>query len=138
MTPNYPLHLSRREKQVMDIVYRDEPVSAAEVQERLADDPSYSAVRAVLRSLAAKGLVVHKAEGARYLYRAKIKRTKARMTALANLVETFFSGAEDQLVSGLLELGDLSPEQLDRMAEIIEEARSQEEREGASRRRRGR
>ena len=120
-------HLSRRERQIMDILYERGRAAASEVLERLPDPPSYSAVRAMLRLLEEKGIVLHDREGARYIYRPAVSREKARRSALTRLVRTFFGGSTEQTVAALLEspTAKLDDEQLDRLARLIEEARKE-------------
>lgn len=119
--------LTRRERQIMDVIYRHGEATAAEVQEGLPDPPSYSAVRAMLRKLEEKGHVEHEQEGPRYVYRATLPREEARESALARMVRTFFDGSPSKTVAALLDMsgGDLPDEELDRVAELIERARSQ-------------
>jgi len=89
-------HLSRRERQIMDLLYQHGRLSAAEVHARLPDPPSYSAVRALLRVLEQKGHVRHQEEGMRYVFLPKVTREKAKRSALAHLVRTFFDGSPGQ------------------------------------------
>lgn len=119
--------LSRRERQVMDVLFRLGEASAADVQDNLPDPPSYSAVRAHLRILEEKGLVTHEQEGPRYVYRPAIRKDKAKRSALQHLVDTFFNGSREQVMAALLddESSRLSDEQLDRLAELIERAREE-------------
>ncbi len=119
------LSLSRRERQILDLLYRRGRATAAGVHEGLPEAPSYSAVRALLRILEEKGHVRHEAEGPRYVYRPAVPRDRARRSALAHLVETFFNGSAEQAVAALLDTsaGRLRPEELDKLAERIEKAR---------------
>lgn len=121
-------HLSRRESQIMEIVYELGTATAADVLERLPDPPSYSSVRALLRVLEEKGHVEHEQEGPRYLFRPTVPREAARTTALKRLVRTFFDGSAEGAVAALL---DLEPEELDdralaRLARLIEKARAED------------
>src|SRR3954468_6052385 len=122
-----PLHtvLSRRERQIMDILYRRGRATAAEVMEELTGDPSYSTVRTQLRVLEDKGHVRHDEEGPRYVYSAAVPRRAARRSALRHLVNTFFDGSAEKIVSALLggEGSRLSEPELDRIAALIEKAR---------------
>ncbi len=120
-------HLSRRERQIMDLLYQRGCLTAAEVQERLPDAPSYSAVRALLRVLEQKGHVRHQEEGLRYVYLPTLTRGKAQRSALRHLVETFFDGSRGQAVAALLDAsaGDLSGEELERIAGLVEKARQE-------------
>lgn len=117
--------LSRRERQIIDILYRHGRASAAEVQEALPDPPSYSAVRALLRILEEKGHVRHEQDGPRYLYRPTVARDNARASALKHMLQTFFEGSAEQAISALLdeESTRLSSAELDRLARLIAAAR---------------
>src|SRR5918996_476764 len=95
--------LSRRERQIMDVIYRLNKATAAEIHERLPDQPTYSTVRAKLRVLEEKGFVRHKEQGPRYLYTPTTPRDKARRSALQHLVDTFFGGSAEQVVAALLD-----------------------------------
>ena len=122
-----PLHvvLSRRERQIMDILYRRGRATAGEVMEELPGDPSYSTVRAQLRVLEDKGHVGHEEEGLRYVYAPAVPRHAARKSALKHLMDTFFDGSASKTVAALLG-GDarrLSDEELDRIARLITKAR---------------
>lgn len=117
--------LSRRERQIMEILYRRGAASAGDVREAMPDAPSYSAVRAMLRILEEKGHVRHQAEGVRYVYAPIVKHDKARRSAVKHLLETFFSDSPEQIVAALLDVSAkrLTQGELDRMAEMIERAR---------------
>lgn len=117
--------LSRRERQIMEILYQRGQASAAEVLAALEDPPSYSAVRALLRVLEEKGHVRHQAQGLKYVYVPVVAREKAKRSAMKHLVETFFADAPEQAVAALLDVSSrrLTNEELDRMAEMIEKAR---------------
>jgi predicted transcriptional regulator len=119
--------LSRRERQIMDIVYRRGKAAAADVLDDLPDPPTYSAVRAALRLLEEKGLLNHEMDGKRYVYLPTTPRTQARTTALRHLLRTFFNGSPEQVVNALIEDSQPSPAELDRLAKLIEQARSGEE-----------
>ena len=116
------LNLSRLERQIMDLLYRDGRATAAEVQASLPDPPSYSAVRAMLRILEEKGHVRHQEDGPRYVYVPTIGREKAKRSALRHLVETFFDGSAEQVVAALLDgsARQLTDEELQRLAQLIE------------------
>src|SRR6266446_6467789 len=111
----------------MDILYQRGKVSAAEVREAMPDAPSYSAVRAMLRILEEKGHVKHQAEGLKYVYIPTVARDKAKRTAVKHLMETFFNGSPEHVVAALLDISSthLTPEELDRMASLIESARKE-------------
>ena len=119
--------LSRREREIMDIVYRSESVTANDVHERIPDPPSYSAVRATLRILETKGLLKHEFDGKRYLYRPTLARDMARKGAIEHLLSTFFEGSAAGAVMALLEQRglELSPADLDRMSRLIQTARKE-------------
>jgi len=117
--------LSRRERQIMDILYRLGSATAAEVQTNIADAPSYSAVRALLRILVDKGHIRHSYDGPRYVYAPIISRPVAQKSALKQLVKTFFDGSTSNAVSALLDMSgrDLSDAELDQLAKIVEQAK---------------
>jgi len=117
--------LSRRERQIMDILYQRGKASAAGVREAMDDAPSYSAVRALLRVLEDKGHVRHQAEGLKYVYVPALARDKAKRSAVKHLVDTFFNDSPEQVVAALLDVSArrLSSEELDRMAAMIEKAK---------------
>ena len=117
--------MSRRERQIMDIVYEKEAATAAEIQALLPNPPSYSAVRALLRVLEGKGHLHHRSEGPRYVYYPVVKRVQASRSALKHLVRTFFDGSVEQLVSTLLDVSknDLDAGSYERLSELIDEAR---------------
>ncbi len=119
--------LSRREREIMDVLYSAGSASASEVQERMPSPPSYSAVRATLRVLEQKGLLVHEHDGKRYIYRPTVNRNKARKGAVDHLLKTFFDGSAAGAVMALLETPgtELTPDELDRMAALIERARKE-------------
>jgi predicted transcriptional regulator len=123
MTPNDSL--SRRERQILDIVYRLGRAGAAEVQSELPDPPSYSAVRATLRIMEDKGHLRHRKEGPRYLYEPTTSLRKVRRSALQRVVETFFDGSPEDTFAALLELPDskLESDELARLEKLIREAR---------------
>lgn len=120
-----PAALSRRERQIMDIVYRRGRATAAEVLDDLPDPPTYSAVRAALRLLEEKGQLRHEQDGQRYVYLPTVSRDRARTSALKHVVRTFFGGSAEQVVNALVEEERLSRAELDRLAELIERARQE-------------
>ena len=124
--------LSRRERQIMDVVYQRGRASAAEIHEALPDRPSYSAVRAKLRVLEEKGHVRHQEEALRYVYVPTMARETARRSALRHLVSTFFEGSVEETVAALLDLSaaNLSAEDLDRITRLIEQAKGAGEERG--------
>ncbi|HTY43191.1 MAG TPA: BlaI/MecI/CopY family transcriptional regulator [Thermoanaerobaculia bacterium] len=126
MSSRKPLSsLSRRERQIMEVLYREGRATAGEVLERLPDPPGYSAVRALLRILENKGQVRHAADGNRYVYEPRLTRDRAGRPALAGVLETFFDGSTEKAVAALLDLSraDLSDADLDRLSDLIEQAR---------------
>jgi predicted transcriptional regulator len=122
-----PNALSRRERQIMDILYKVERASVGQVLSKLADKPSYSTVRAQLRVLEEKGHVRHEEHGLRYVYFPAVPRDVARRSALRHLVETFFDGSTEKVVAALLggEIDRISPEELDRLAHLIAKGRQE-------------
>jgi BlaI family penicillinase repressor len=125
MTDKLHNRLSRRERQIMDILYRDGKATAAEVQERLPESPSYSAVRALLRILEEKGFVRHEENGQRYVFRPKVPRETAKKSALRHMLNTFFSGSPEQAMTALLDesASRMSDQELERLQRLIEQAR---------------
>jgi len=119
--------MSRRERQIMDVVYRHGQATAAEVLAELPDPPSYSAVRAILRVLEEKGHLRHDQQGPRYVFLPTVPREKARRSALKQLVRTFFDGSTEQTVAALLDMASsrLSDEELDRLSQLINQARKE-------------
>src|SRR5215471_16056350 len=117
--------LSRRERQIMEILFQRGKASASEVREAMEDAPSYSAVRAMLRVLEEKGHLKHQAEGLRYVYVPVVTREKAKRSAVKHLLDTFFSDSPEQVVAALLDVSAerLTREELDRMSELIEKAK---------------
>ncbi|MCC7153747.1 MAG: BlaI/MecI/CopY family transcriptional regulator [Bryobacterales bacterium] len=122
-----PAPLSRRERQIMDILFRRGKATAAEIHQDMTDRPSYSAVRAQLRTLEDKGHVRHEAEDLRYVYLPTLAPSKARRTALQHLVDTFFGGSPAQAAAALLDdrSTQLSQQDLDGLSELIERARKE-------------
>jgi predicted transcriptional regulator len=120
--------LSRRERQIMNVVYSKGKATAAEVLDGLPDPPSYSAIRALLRVLEEKGHLRHEQDGPRYVFLPTVPRDKARRSALRHLVQTFFEGSTAQAVAALLgESGsNLSDEELDRLSTLIDQARKED------------
>jgi len=123
--------LSRRERQVMDILFRRGQATAAEVMGDLPDPPKYSSVRSILSILVDKGHVVHREEGLRYVYVPAKNTTRAREEALRHLIRTFFNGSTDQTIAAVLRLSDskLSDGEIERLQERIRKARAEEERQ---------
>src|SRR5688572_25029486 len=117
--------LSRRERQIMEILYQRGKASASDVREAMEDAPGYSAVRAMLRVLEEKGHVRHQEEGMKYVYLPTVPREKAKRSAMKHLMDTFFAGSPEQAVAALLDVSStkLTREELDRMSEMIEKAK---------------
>lgn len=125
MSMAWDTSLSRRERQIMDILFARGKATAAEVLEGLTDPPSYSAVRALLRILENKGHVRHERDGARYVYVPIQARNRAARSALAQVVQTFFGGSVEKAVATLLSTDDthLTDAELERLSELIEQAK---------------
>ena len=119
--------LSRRERQIMDILYQGGKLPAAAVRQAMPDAPSYSAVRAMLRVLEEKGHVKHQAEGLKYVYVPTVARDKAKRSAVKHLLATFFADSPAQIVAALLDVSStrLTREELDRMSEMIEKVKKE-------------
>jgi len=125
MTPLDHQDFSRRERQILDILYQRGQATAAEVQAALPEPPSYSAVRALLRILEEKGHVRHQHDGPRYVYVPTVARDNAQRSALKHVLQTFFDGSAEQAISALLDENSsrLSSAELDRLARLIDGAR---------------
>jgi predicted transcriptional regulator len=119
--------LTRRERQIMDILYKRGRATAGEVMEDLPGNPHYSTVRTQLRVLEGKGHVSHEEQGLRYIYMPAVPRRAARKSALRHLVDTFFDGSAEQVVAAVLggEGSKMSDEELDRIAELVAKARKE-------------
>lgn len=120
--------LSRRERQIMEVLYQRGKASVSEVREALPDAPGYSGVRAMLRVLEEKGHVKHQADGLKYVYLPTVARDKAKRSAVKHLLDTIFGGSPEQIVAALLDVlaTQLTREELDRMAAMIEKAKREE------------
>ena len=126
MTPRtrYGLHLSRRERQIMDVLYKVGSATAADVRAAVPSPPSYSAVRATLRILEEKGHVRHEHDGPRYVYKPSVAREQVKRSALRHVLHTFFDGSTSEVLAALF---DLSPKGLDaaelaRIRRLIDQA----------------
>ena len=119
--------LSRRERQILDILYTRGRATAAEILESLPDPPSYSAIRALLRVLEQKGHVRHEEEGPRYVFLPRVSRQRASVTALRHVLNTFFDGSAVAAATALVDgsASKLSTEELDRLEALIEKARKE-------------
>jgi predicted transcriptional regulator len=127
MSRSLPPPLSRRERQMMDILYQRGRATAAEVQASLPDPPTYSAVRGLLRVLETKGHIRHDTDGSRYVYAPVAPRSDAARSALAQVLRTFFGGSVEDAVSTLVTEAEmrLTDEELDRLSDLIEKARKE-------------
>jgi predicted transcriptional regulator len=120
-------NLSRRERQIMDIIYELNEATVVQVLERLPSPPSYSAVRALLRVLEQKGHLVHRQDGPRYVYAPTLPRERARRSALIHLLKTFFDNSTEDVVAALLDISedDLSEDDYERLVELIQKAQKE-------------
>ncbi len=127
MAPNLHSALSRRERQIMDVLFRLGRATAAEVMDALPVDTTSSTIRTQLRVLEQKGHVRHEQDGVRFIYMPAVARHAARKSALRHVVETFFDGSPEKAVAALLggEAAKLSEEQLERIASIVDKARKE-------------
>lgn len=123
--PKTHRHLSRRERQIMDVVYQNGQATAAQVLGALPDPPSYSTVRALLRVLEGKGHLRHRRQGPRYVFRPTVPPETARRSALARVVQTFFDGSTQATVAALIDQSPLSEADLDRLEALIDRARQE-------------
>ena len=119
--------LSRRERQIMDVLYQMAEATTAEVQERMPEAPSYSAVRAMLRILEEKGHVRHHEDGPRYVYRPVVARDTAQKSAVSHMLRTFFNGSVEAAMTALLDATDrkLSRDEVKRLSSLIEQQRQE-------------
>ena len=124
-----PIHtqLGRRERQIMDVIYRLGRASVTEVRDNLTDPPTYSAVRAMLGFLEDKGYLRHEREGMKYVYLPTVDARQERRSALQHMVKTFFNGSAAQAAAALIEMNDtqLSNEEIKRLSELIRKARQE-------------
>jgi BlaI family transcriptional regulator, penicillinase repressor len=127
--PATPLKLSRREREIMDVLFAiGEHASAEDIRERLTDPPSYSAVRAMLAKLEAKGHIRHREEGLKYVYAPVTSRAAARRSALQQLVHVFFGGSPSETAAALLTQDDWSDDELDALSDEIARVRKERKR----------
>jgi BlaI family transcriptional regulator, penicillinase repressor len=119
--------LSRRERQIMDILYQRGKASANDVRDAMPDAPGYSAVRAMLRVLEEKGHIKHQEEGMKYVYAPVVAAGRAKRSAVKHVMDTFFQGSAEQIVAALLDVSSsrLTREELDRMSALIEKAKQE-------------
>ena len=123
------IHLSRRERQIMDVIYRLGSATVGDMLENLPDPPGYSAVRAMLRLLEEKGHLRHKQDGPRYVYSPTGSRDRARRSAMRHLLQTFFDGSTERAVAALLDMSSeqLTDEEVERLTTLIEDSRREEQ-----------
>jgi BlaI family penicillinase repressor len=121
-------NFSRRERQIMDVLYQSGKATAAEVRAAIPDPPGYSAVRAMLRILEDKGHVRHERDGARYVYQPTVARDRAKRSALKHLLQTFFDGSASQVVAAMFEIAPrgFDERELARVKRLIDRARKEE------------
>ena len=117
--------LSRRERQIVDALYKIGRASAADIRAEIPAAPSYSAVRSLLRILEEKGHARHESQGTRYVYLPSVPRESARTSALTRIVQTFFDGSAAQAAAALVDSGSLSDEDLTRLSALIDRARKE-------------
>jgi predicted transcriptional regulator len=120
--------LGKRERQIMDVLYAQGSATVADVLAALADPPSYSSVRAMLRYLEDKGYARHEANGPRYVYAPTAAKQEVRKSALGHVVRTFFDGSVSSVVAALIESGPLSGEEYERLSRLLDEAAEREAR----------
>ena len=123
------MDLGSRERQIMTFIYRQGEATAAEVMEGISNPPGYSGVRAMLRILEEKGHLEHRREGARYIYMPTISQDEASRSAMDYLMQAFFNGSAERAMAALLDVkgNELTDNDLDRLAELIEQAKQEEE-----------
>lgn len=122
-----PLDLSRRERQLLEVIYRLDKSTAAEIMENLPDAPTYTTVRGLLRVLESKGHVRHEKDGARYVYSATMTKQRAAKSVLRHVLSTFFDGSPSQAMAALLgSERAVSEDELDRLADLVKQARKKE------------
>ena len=128
-SPPRHLDVSRRERQILDVLFAHGRCTAADVQAALPDAPGYSAVRALLRILETKGLIRHEQDGPRYVYITAMTRDSAKRSALRHIVRTFFDGSTEQAVAALIDTASttLSESELDRLQRLIDARRAPQE-----------
>ena len=126
---NSPMDLGARERQIMTFIYRRGQATAAEVLEGISNPPSYSGVRAMLRILEEKGYLSHRKDGARYIYEPTLSPDEAGRSAINYTVQNFFNGSAERVIAALLDVkgNELSQDDLDRLARLIEQAKNKEE-----------
>ncbi len=118
--------LSRRENQIMDVVYELGEATAVQIQEQLPDAPSNSSVRVLLRILEEKGFLTHHVKAGKFIYTPIIPAEKAEQSAISHLLKTFFGGSAPRAVAALLSTADLTEEELDELSQLIEQAKKED------------
>ncbi len=129
MAKRYDAQLSRREREIMEIVYKLGQGSVNDIIDAMSDPPSYSAVRTITNLLEEKGHLRHVEQGRKYVYSPTVARDKARRSALRSLLQTFFDGSVEQAVTSLLNLQQdhLTPRDLDRLSDLIAKAKKEKD-----------
>lgn len=129
MAPKSQVRLSRRERQIMDVLYRCGKSTAAEIRGEMADPPSYSTVRTLLRVLVEKGHLKYKQEGPRYIYSPTLSPKKAKKKAMKQMLATFFDDSAEKAMATLIDISSskLSAEELDHLSQLIEAAKQGEQ-----------
>ena len=122
-------HLGKRERQIMEVVYRRGRATVSDVLSDLPDPPSYSSVRAMLRYLEDKGHLQHEEDGPRYVYVPTASKQEVRKSALGHVVRTFFDGSVSSVVAALIENSELSSEEYERLSRLLDEAAERDARE---------
>ena len=124
-TPRHPLAFSRREKQILDILYESAPATVADVLKKLPNPPGYSAVRTMLARLEEKGFIVHEEDGPRYLYRPTHARERTGASLLQRFVDAYFDGSPSKLVAAMLDrdVTRMTDRELDDLARLVSRAR---------------
>lgn len=127
MTKEKLTHLSRRERQIMNVIYQLGQATVTEVMDLIPEPPGYSAVRALMRVLEDKELLQHHQEGPRYVYTPTVSAAKASKTALTQMLTTFFEGSTERAVAALLDMSStkMNTQELDRLSQLIEKAREE-------------
>jgi predicted transcriptional regulator len=120
-----PDRFSRREREIMDALYRLGRATAADIRGQIADPPSYTAIRTLLTILEKKGHVRHTSDGTRYVYEPRVARGEMGRRAIDTLLKTFYGNSVEQVVAALLEQENLAPDELDRLAQLIDKAREE-------------
>ncbi len=128
MSKDTQTEFSRRERQIMDVIYRFEKATAREIHEAINDAPSYTSIRSHLRAMVDKGYLDYSQEGIRYVYTAVVPKTKAKSSALQNVLTNFFGGSHQDLIATLIdtEAKNLSEHDLDQLSNLIEKAKQED------------